>query len=123
MFNRLMDFSYTRSKKQAFGFYLAFFLLGILLSALAGGIVGLSGVLPNEATFETSFAGGMREGVLFAIPYSLIVACTVLIKKRQYGSFRYVLLVIVSGLLAMFGGMLLGLLIPAYLTTKEQASA
>jgi hypothetical protein len=40
-------------------------------------------------------------------------------EKKLYKNFGFLLLPILSGLLAIFGGALLGLIIPAVLTTRE----
>src|SRR3990172_1890459 len=87
MFKNLTDFTYKRNRKEAIGFYIAYFILIVLLGGLSGGIVGL---IINQ---QDSYAVGFRVGNIVLIP--------------------------LSGLLAYFGGALLGLIFVTYLTTRD----
>jgi uncharacterized membrane protein YoaK (UPF0700 family) len=116
MFKNLTDLSYKRNWKEAIGFYLAYLLLGFILGAVAGAFMAAQS---GATTFDQGFNQGVSIGAMVGIAYSLIVACALLWKKKLYKNFGYVLLALVSGILAAFGGSLLGLIIPAVITTKS----
>jgi hypothetical protein len=117
MFKKLMELGYTRTKKEAFGFYLAYLLFFILVSALLGGIADF--FMP-EQSFDTAFQAGIKVGALSAIVMSLILVVLVIRAKKVFGDFKYLLLIPVTGLFSYFGGGLLGLIPIAYLTTCRQ---
>lgn len=112
MFKELTNFSYKRDKKEALGFYLAYLLLIIVLSALAGGIATL-------ITNNYSFDFGFRVGNLTAVVIVIYLYYLLLRKKALVVTFFHLILAVVSGLLAYYGGGLLGLIPIAYLTTRE----
>ncbi len=115
MFKKLTDFTYVRTGKEAFGFYLAYLLFIVILSAVVSGVfVGLGLLSP-----ENGFHNGMRLGTAVAITCSVALSLLVVSQKRLAGSFSYILLSLLAGLLATFGGGLLGLVIPAIITTKK----
>ncbi|OGZ97511.1 MAG: hypothetical protein A2676_01185 [Candidatus Sungbacteria bacterium RIFCSPHIGHO2_01_FULL_51_22] len=118
MFKHLTEFSYQRTAKEAFGFYLAYLVIIILLGMLSGGIAGVA-VGPTDNDFDM----GVRIGTVFAILASLILTTLVVYKKKLHQNFLYVLLVIVAGGLAILGGGILGLIPAAYLTTKPVEEA
>jgi hypothetical protein len=113
MFKHLTDFAYKRSFKEAIGFYLAYLFLIILLAALLGGLMGLI------AGQEDSFEFGLRVGNIVAIVVTMGISLLILRKKGFLGNFGYIILIILSGLLAFFGGGLLGLIPVAFLTTRD----
>jgi hypothetical protein len=116
MFKNLTDFLYQRTGKEALGFYLAYFLLGIIL----GGIIGAMTVIFTGATsFEEAFNTGLRIGAMTSTVYCFIVSLLLLVQKKLYKNFGYMILVLITGILAALGGALLGLIIPAYFTTRE----
>jgi hypothetical protein len=117
MFKKLTEFGHTRTKKEAFGFYLAYLLFNILFSGLMGGVVRL--FMPEEP-FESAFQAGIKHGALSAIVLSLVLVVLVLRAKKFFGDFKYILLIPVTGLFSFFGGSLLGLIPIAYLTTCQQ---
>lgn len=112
MFKSLMDFGYKRTIKQAIGFYLAYFTLTVLISALVAGIVAL--IINSD-----SFGFGVRIGNIVAILMSVLLSLLVVNKKKLFNNFWYVVLIIISGLLAILLGALAGLIPAAYLTTKQ----
>jgi len=118
MFNKLTDFSYRRNWKEAVGFYIAYLLLMILVGSLLGGIIG-SLFLPAAADFSGGFDFGVRVGTVVAVLISLLLSFAILAKKHLLNNFGLILLAIVAGILAFFGGGLLGLIPIAYLTTRE----
>lgn len=111
MFKNLTNFSYKRNWKEAIGFYLAFFLVCIILGAIAGASVGISGAMDVYKS--------RRAGTVVSVIFCLIVSGLLLKEKKLFKNFGYILLALLSGLLAVFGGSLLGLIIPAFMTTKE----
>jgi len=115
MFKKITDFAYRRTALEALGFYLAYFLLGGLLGALIG---GLAAAIKGDATFASSYITGASVGQVVAIIFCLIIAILVVKAKNGFKNFSYILLIVLSGLLAVFGGNLVGLIPVAYLTTR-----
>ena len=110
MFKKLTDFSYQRNKKEAFGLYIAYVFLAILLGFLVGAIYAL-------VSGDESFEAGVRAGNIMAIFYCLGLAITVAHFKGGFTSFKNIVLIILGGLLAVFVGALGGLIPVAYLST------
>lgn len=118
MFTKLTDFGYKRSGKEAFGFYIAYLLFGIVLGALAGALYA-SVTLDASSGFQDGVAAGQRVGGVIAILFPLVLAFLVVTKRNLTKDFLSILLAILSGILGLFGGGLLGLIPVAYLTTKK----
>ena len=112
MFKNLLDFGVERSGKEAFGFFLAYLLLASILGALIGGTFGL-------ITGDDSFEVGVQIGNVISIFYCIGLAIAVGHFKGLFFSFSNILLVITSGLLAVFLGALGGLIPVAYLSTVK----
>lgn len=112
MFKNLTNFSYKRNWKEAIGFYLAYFLLTILLCFVLGAIAELIGIIDN-------FNQGVKLGNVTVIIVCLILCALLLKEKKLLKNFGYILLFFLSGVLAYSGGALLGLIIPAIITTKQ----
>ena len=109
MFKHLINFSYKRTAAQAFGFYITYFILLLLIITVLGGI------------FASDFDEGVRFGAASTVASSFILAFLVLYNKRRINHFGYFLLASSAGIIALFMG-LLGALIPvAYLTTIDPA--
>ncbi len=111
MFNRLTDFGYKRTGIQAVGFYLAYLLLVIVIAVAAGSATA-------TATNNITFDFGFHIGNIVAIVSSLLLSFVVLSKKKLFSNFGYILLAVLSGVLAAFGGGLIGLIPAAYFSTK-----
>jgi len=111
VFTNLTDFAYKRTTKQALGFYLAYLLLIIILGALSGVLAGL-------ALGENSYAIGLRVGNMVAILSVLVLSFVILHKKSLFKNFSLIIIALLSGVLAIIGGGLLGLIPAAYLTKK-----
>jgi hypothetical protein len=111
MFAELMNFSYQRTGLQAFGWYLIFFLIGIVIGFVAGRMVDFVVHDPQEA-----FKIGFVIGQFSAIPYHILIG-TLLIWNRQKNGANIMLLlggIVLSVILGALGGM-----IPfAFLTTR-----
>ncbi len=114
MFKTLTDLGMKRTGKQALGFYLAYLLLFMVVGGLLGGVAGLSGVNSGSGGFDT----GMRLGVTVSVILSLGLSILILRAKKKQNSFGLILIALLSGLLAILGGGLLGLIPVAFLTTK-----
>jgi hypothetical protein len=115
MFSNLTDFGFRRTKIQAFGFYITYLIVIMAIGAVIG-IVTEVGVDQDTA----SFGNGMRLGAFFAIAASIVLSFMVLKAKKLTGNFSLSLLAISSGILALIGGGLLGLIIPTVFTTKAK---
>ncbi len=113
MFKKLTDFKYKRTSKEAFGFYIAYLILIVLAGALAAGILG--SIISSIQGYE----GGVRVGSLVSIISCITVSYLLIKKKNIMNNFGPILLVVLSGVLAIGGGALLGLLPAAYLSTKK----
>ena len=112
MFRRLTDFSYQRTLVQAIGFYLVYLIAGIVVAAMLG---ALSGPLTGNAGFE----GGMLVGTIFAIVACPVLSFAILYKKGLLRHVGFVLVALLSVPGAAAGGLLLGLIIVAFLTTRR----
>lgn len=107
MFTHLFDLSYTRTTKQALGFYIVFLIILIVLGAL-------SGLLLSDGTASGSiFAGAKTSTIVCGL-----LSFSILYTKKMIGKVGLILLAVLSPVLAMLGGALLGLIPIAYLTTK-----
>lgn len=115
MFNKLTDISYTRSKKEAFGFYLAYLLLALII----GGVVGaLLGATSSAKTFEEGFQAGSDSMVVPVITLAYVIGLSILIFIKKNLQFRYLILTFVNAIFVIFGGAILGLILPAFMTTR-----
>ena len=123
MFKKLNDFSYERNWKEAVGFYLAYLLFGIILGFVFGFILGVflysAGTTHN---FEANYEIGRRIGVSFYMIYILVIFALLLIKKRMLNNFGYILLALLNVILSVFGGVIFGIIIPAFITTRKTNS-
>jgi amino acid permease len=112
MFNKLTDFGYNRTGKEAFGFYIAYLLFVILAGAVVGGLLG--SLIPDAA-----YQNGFKVGTYVSVITALVLSYLILDRKKLAKDYTSILLILAAGLLGMFGGSLFGLIIPAYLTTKK----
>ena len=122
MFKNLTDFSYERDWKGALGFYFAYGFLGLLATLLVGGII-VAPYVSQGATYDQGYDVGRMVGSVLAPMYCLAIACLLLVKKKSYKNFGYIVLGVLSGVLGLFGGIVLGLIIPAIMTTKGRGNA
>lgn len=114
MFQDLANFGLKRTGIQAVGFYIAYLVLIVVLAAVIGGITGV-------VTGSNSFEFGLRLGQLVAIAGSMFIAYKITSEKKIEKEFSSILMVGLGGLLAVFGGGLLGLIPAAYLSTQKGA--
>ena len=113
-FKHLVDFSYKRNWKEAIRFYLTVLLLGLITCAIVAAVYGL---FRGARTFHEGYTYGAWIGPRVAIVYCFAISCLVLKGRQLYRSLGYLLLAPLTAFLAL-GGVLLGLLLPAFLTTK-----
>tara|TARA_Y100000310_G_scaffold214352_1_gene215279 strand:- start:343 stop:654 length:312 start_codon:yes stop_codon:yes gene_type:complete len=95
---------------------------------IIGGLVaGLSSTFFFSETddFAQGYEYGVKVGTWVAVIVSLLLVGVILQKKNLLRGFGYILLLLLSGILAFFAGGLVGLIPIAYLTTKPggQSSA
>ena len=115
MFSELTNFGYKRTGKQAFGFYLAY----LFLLMIIGGILAFL-LVPADVTSDSeAFAAGAQVGARFVPIAVIILSVLILNAKKSLTEFKSILLVVLAGFLAILGGGLLGLIPVAYLTTTE----
>ena len=111
MFIKLTDLSFKRDLKQAIGFYIAYLLLLIILSAVLGGVYAL-------ATGQDSLEAGVTFGTTIAIVSSLVLSFAIIFKKNLLTNYLFIVVALLSGVIAFIGGGLLGLIPAAFLSTK-----
>jgi hypothetical protein len=111
MFRQLNDFRVPRTAPQAILFYIVYLFLGLITSALLG-------AASAAITGDNSFEQGLMVGQVFAIVYVGLFSLTLLRAKRQLGNGRYILIGLVGLAAAAAGGLLLGLIVPAFLSTR-----
>ncbi len=112
MFNNLINFAYKRNTKEAVGFYIAYLVLIILTAVLLAGVLG--SVTGNSDNFNF----GVRIGGITAAVACFVLSMMIVKSKKLTVNFLYIALVLLSGILALFGGALIGLIPTAYLSTR-----
>ena len=118
MFRDLTSLRKKRSGLEAFGFYIAYLGLGLLLAGFAGGV---SDFFQGAASFMDGYKMGAQYGHLVAVMYCPLLCILILRAKKSY-KFVSLLLVPTSGLLAIYMAMLGGLIPAALLTTFRDSS-
>lgn len=115
MFYGLTTFKLKRTPVQGVGFYFAY----LVLVALAGGVVGgvLGAFTPLE-NFENAFQTGTRYGAGVAAIFVIALGTIILKAKKRFNDLKSIGFVLLSALLILLGGAVLGLIPIAYLTTK-----
>ena len=112
MFRHLTDFGYSRPLAGAVGFYLFYFVVTVLVAAASGGLVGL---WVKGAGFQT----GAALGASISMAFSLALSYVILRAKGLLMHPGYVLVAILGGLGAVFEGGLLGMIAPAFLSSRR----
>ena len=111
MFRSLTDFGHQRTLFEAIGFYLAFLVLGIILGAVLGFLAGV-------VTGNVGFEGGLAIGTAVAIGVGPVLAFSIMSAKGLLNHLGYVAVAVLSVVGAAVGGLLLGLVFVAFLTTR-----
>lgn len=115
MFRRLGEFGYQRSAVQAIGFYLVYFVAGIIVSGMLGGIFG---VATGANGLEEGMQVGLKVGTIFAVFLTAVLSFAILRAKGQLKNVLYLLVGLLSVGAAWLGGLLFGLVFVAFLTTR-----
>lgn len=102
MFLNLAKYETQRTGKDAFGFYLAYLLLGFMLGLTFGFVAGV--LNPENATHAAQVAGA-----IIAIVYSVTIAIVIAVKKSQTSSFKTLLLIGITAVTSIFLGAIGGL--------------
>lgn len=118
MFRKLADFSLTRTPLQALGFYIAYFVLALIVGAVLGAISGA--LFAQGESFQAGFNAGQKVGLVVAVIFPIFISFMVLRSKKLLNNFLYIALLLLSGVLGVFGGALLGLIPAAFLTTRSK---
>jgi len=113
MFKKLSDFTYVRSGKEAIGFYLAYLLLVAIAGAVGAYIFGGLNS-PGAGSFQV----GINIGTIVAIVCCITITYLIFVQRRSGTTFSAFLFSLLAGFLAMLGGGLLGLILPAIVTTQ-----
>jgi hypothetical protein len=103
MFAELMNFSYQRTGLQAFGWYLIYVLIGIVIGFVSGRFVDFVISDPQEA-----FKIGLTVGQFSAIPYHILVGTLLIWHRKKDGANVLLLLggIVLSIILGALGGMI-----------------
>lgn len=118
MFKNLTDFSYKRNRKEAFGFYFAY----VFLAMIIGGVLGaLLSTTSDAKTFQEGIDAGLESNVVpvVTILYVTLISVLVFLKRKLHRSFRYIVLIVLNCFFAFLGGAILGLILPAFMTTRD----
>jgi len=115
VFKNLTDFAYKRTAIEALGFYLAYLVLIIVASIVGGSIMGLLGIIDTKTAFNL--------GTILAIVASLTISFAIIKRKNHMDNFSYILLALLSGILALIGESILGLIPAAILTTRSEKTS
>jgi hypothetical protein len=110
MFAEIMNFNYQRSALQAFGWYLMYLLVGLVIGAVCGYLAGLF-VKEDEG-----FNIGRLAGQFSAVPFNILLG-TLLIWHRKKDA-PNLLLVLAGAILSAIGGALGGLIPLAFLSNR-----
>jgi TIR domain len=110
MFGEIMNFNYQRSAGQAFGWYLMYVLVGLVIGAVSGYLAGL---FVKE---DDGYHIGRLAGQFSAVPLNILLG-TLLIRHRKKNA-PNLLLVLAGAILSAIGGALGGLIPLAFLSNR-----
>lgn len=113
MFKELANFKLKRTPLQALGFYIVYFVVTIVIGATLATVLGLATGNTNNFQF------GYKIGNLSAVAISMVLSFLVLQQKKMINDVGWLLLGLSAGLLAFYGGALLGLIPSTILTTRK----
>ena len=117
MFNNLINLAYRRNKKEALGFYIASLFLFTAIGALAASAYALLTGTHMQNLSDALTSRGEQIGMIIIAISSAGLAIAILSAKKE-SRYGFALLALAGGVLSLFGGALLGFIIPAYLTTR-----
>ncbi|HLD26807.1 MAG TPA: hypothetical protein VJB63_02530 [Patescibacteria group bacterium] len=117
VFNQLFDYSYKRNLKQAIAFYLVHMAVLTIVAVLVEFLIGLGERQVYEKWSDD------YVGTVVALLFTIAIFFLTLLKKRQWSSVRLLFMGIMSGVLACFGGGILGFIPVAYMSTVVNNNA
>ena len=124
MFSKMFDLSVKRTPLQALGFYIVYFLIGILIAIFGLFASGMIGCLFNleACTAEPVEYGhkiGLVAGFVIALLYDIVIASVLLSVKRLWTNAGALVLFLISMPLSIIGGIFIALIPITVLTTFE----
>lgn len=117
MFSHLFDLSFKRTPFQALGFYITYLIIVMVIVSVIG-IVTEVGVDKDSS----EYGNGARLGTFFAIIACSVLAFLVMKAKKHTSSLTLILFTATSAVLALIGGGVAGLIIPAVFTTRKKGT-
>src|SRR5689334_567476 len=120
MFRHLTDFGYQRTPLEAIGFYLTYFVLGVIASGALGAVFAVGS---GANGFDEGMQAGLMVGPVFAVVLTAALSFVVLRAKGLLGHVGYLLVGLVGVAGAVVAGMLLGLVVVAFLTTRPAGTS
>lgn len=121
MFKDIFDLSVKRTKKEAFGFYIVYSILGALIAGLMSGFI-VAIFHPNAKTFAEGARLGAFYGPLMGMLYGVFICLWIIVSKKIYNSFSAVLLTIITVPVLYFFGCIIGMIPASILTTYDSNS-
>lgn len=115
MFKELMNFKYKRTGTQAFGFYIVFLIIGVLLACVFSGLIQSN----SSADLQTQYNIGMKIGFYVALIYSSLLSLIIIIVKKLYTSPLAIVLFLLTIIGALIMSGVLGCVFPAILSTFD----
>jgi hypothetical protein len=113
MFAEIMNFNYQRSAKQAFGWYVMYFLVGLVIAFIS---TYLAGFFNKASNFSEGFNFGVSVGQFSAVPYNILLGILLIWHRKKDAP--NLLLVLVGAILSAFAGALGGLIPLAFLSNR-----
>ena len=120
MFTELGNFGLVRSRSQAFGFYVTYLILIVIVGVILGGL--MAGLLTPSGGFNQGFDEGVKAGAIISALGCLLLTFMTLKHKNMLVGFSGIIYMVAAAALALLGGGVLGLIIPSYISTREKAS-
>jgi apolipoprotein N-acyltransferase len=112
MFKNLGDIGMVRTPLQAFGFYIAYFISTVILAMLIGIAVSIT-------TGPGQFTQGVSLGAVVSGVVCSGLSFFILKRKNMLASVSSIAFIFIAAILGLAGGGIIGLAIPAYLTTRK----
>ena len=111
---KIFDLKLKRSFGESLLFYALYLLIGVLTTIMLSLIFG-SFVDSNSYDFDINYLFGLEMGARFAVLISIFFPLSILLVKKIYNA--SFLLCLLGGALASIGGLLLGLIPSAIIST------
>ena len=115
MFKQLTNLSVQRTPGQAFGFWLAYWFLAVVIVAIA--VATSVAATEGGGSFEDGYKLGFSIGTVGGVAYVVIISVVICVKK-SLGFGWYVLAIVLPGALTIIGTPFIGLIPTAFLTTR-----